>query len=537
MTGKHLFLVIAAAMAFLSCAGAKAQNANELTEAAGKYNQILFYIDRLYLEDVDLHAIVEKAIAASVGELDPHTAYIPADEVKAMNEPLQGEFEGIGIEFAIIKDTLTVQATVAGGPSEKVGLLAGDKILRIDTVNVAGIGLGNDDVYRYLRGEKGTRVSLAVLRKGSRDLLDFNIVRDKIPITSLDAAYEAADGVIYLKLSRFAAKSRDEIAEAVKSFDGPVEGMILDLRSNSGGYLPTAIDIANDFLNAGDLIVYTEGRSIPRMQESAKGNGIYRKGRLVVMIDENSASASEIVAGAIQDQDRGVISGRRSFGKGLVQQAIPLDDGSELRLTIARYHTPSGRVIQSHYESGHADDYYMDFYKRFIRGESFNRDSIQFPDSLKYSTLKLGRTVYGGGGIMPDVFIPKDTASYTEYYASILRQGLVIEYMNDVCDRYRKEWKSDYGTFRKFERNFRVTAQMMQGLIDLASERGIEYDEEMFKRSESDLSKYMKALAASSLFERGCFYRIMNQGEPDFEEALKLAKDQEAYDRALSISR
>lgn len=534
--GKILSFTMALLAVVLAGGSLSAQNTSELTESAGKYNQILFYIDRLYLEDVNLNSIVEKAIAASIGELDPHSAYIPAEEVKAMNEPLQGEFEGIGIEFAIIKDTLTVQATVAGGPSEKVGLLAGDKILRIDTVNVAGTGLGNDDVFKYLRGKKGTRVSLKVARKGSQDLLDFNIVRDKIPITSLDAAYKAADGVLYLKLSRFAAKSREEIAEAVRNFGAYPDGIILDLRSNSGGYLPTAIDIANDFLSAGDLIVYTEGRSIPRMQEKAKGNGIYRKGRLVVMIDENSASASEIVAGAVQDQDRGVITGRRSFGKGLVQQAIPLEDGSELRLTIARYHTPSGRVIQSHYESGRADDYYMDFYKRFLRGESFSKDSIHFPDSLKYSTLRLGRTVYGGGGIMPDVFIPKDTASYTGYYASLLRQGLVIEYMNDLCDRNRASWIKEYVSFSKFEKNFKVTDRMKQGLIDLASERGIEYNEEMFRRSEKDLVKYMKALAASSLFERDCFYRIMNQGDSDYEEALRLATDNPAYTEAMSIS-
>ena len=525
--------LLCAVLLLASAVTGAAQQKSEMNRAAGKFNQTLFYIDRLYLEDVDLNALVEKAIVAAVGELDPHSSYISAEDVKAMNEPLQGEFEGIGIEFAIIRDTLTVQATVAGGPSERVGLLAGDKILRVDTSFIAGIGLSNEDVYGYLRGKKGTKVELGVLRKGVAELLDFTVVRDKIPINSLDAAYKVEDDVLYLKLSRFAAKSRDEIVEAIRSFDGVIRGVILDLRSNSGGYLPTAIDIANEFLEAGDLIVYTEGRALPRMQESARGNGLYRQGPLVVMIDENSASASEIVAGAIQDQDRGVIVGRRSFGKGLVQQAIPLEDGSELRLTIARYHTPSGRVIQSHYEAGHADQYYKDFYERYLRGESFSRDSIQFPDSLKFKTLRLGRTVYGGGGIMPDVFVPQDTASYSAYYAALLRQGLVIEYMNGLCDRNRSAWTSKYRTFEKFDRSFKVTDEMVDGLVALATERGIELKEDELERSREDLCLYMKALAASYIVSRDCFYRVMNSQSPEFQAALEALREASLSRNAL----
>ena len=502
-----------------------AQNRSELNRAAGKYNQVLYLIDRLYLEEVDLNSLVERAVIATVGELDPHSSYISAEDVRAMNEPLQGEFEGIGVEFAIIRDTLTVQATVAGGPSERVGLLAGDRIVRVDTSGIAGIGLSNEDVYGYLRGEKGTKVELGVLRRGVDGMLDFSVVRDKIPINSLDAAYMVDGGVLYLKLSRFAARSCEEIKEAFRSFGGEVNGVILDLRSNSGGYLPTAIDIADQFLEAGDLIVYTEGRALPRMQESARGDGMYRNGPLVVMIDENSASASEIVAGAVQDQDRGIIVGRRSFGKGLVQQAIPMEDGSELRLTVARYHTPSGRVIQSPYEAGHADEYYKDFYERYLRGESFSRDSIQFPDSLKFRTLRLGRTVYGGGGIMPDVFVPQDTASYSGYYAALLRQGLVIEYMNGMCDRNRSAWTSKYSTFEKFDRSFKVTDEMVDGLVALASERGIELKEDELERSREDLCLYMKALAASSIVSRDCFYRVMNSRSPEFQAALEALRE------------
>ena len=519
-------------LALLRTVDLGAQN-GEMREAVSKYSQIMYLIDRLYLEEVDFEKLVEDAVIATIGGLDPHSAYISAEDVAAMNEPLQGEFEGIGIEFAIIKDTLTVQATVAGGPSEKVGLLAGDKIVRVDTSRVAGIGLTIEGVHGFLRGKKGTEVELGVLRRGVEDTLDFRIVRDKIPINSLDAAYMLEDGTLYLKLSRFAARSAEEIREVLSRSADDVTGVILDLRGNSGGYLPTAIDIADEFLGKDELIVFTEGRSIPRMAEFAMGDGLYMEGPLVVMIDESSASASEIVSGAIQDQDRGTVVGRRSFGKGLVQQAIPLEDGSELRLTIARYHTPSGRVIQSHYENGQTEQYYKDFYERYLRGESFSRDSIQFPDSLKFRTLKLGRTVYGGGGIMPDVFVPQDTASYTDYYAALLRQGLVIEYMNGLCDRNRSAWTSKYRTFEKFDCSFEVTDEMVDGLVALASERGIELKEDELERSREDLCLYMKALAASSIVSRDCFYRVMNSQSPEFQAALEALREASLSRNAL----
>ena len=473
---------------------------NGMTRAAEKYSQVLYLIDRLYLEDVDFAKLVEEALVTTMGELDPHSSYISAEDAKAMNEPLQGEFEGIGIEFAIIEDTLTVQATVAGGPSEKVGLLAGDKIIRVDTSFIAGTGLTIEAVHGYLRGKKGTKVELDVLRKGVTDTLDFSIVRDKIPLNSLDAAYEVEDGVLYMKLSRFALASAEEIHDAMKK---------------------------------DDLIVYTEGRRIPRMEEYARGNGLYRHGPLVVMIDENSASASEIVSGAVQDHDRGIIVGRRSFGKGLVQQAIPMEDGSEIRLTIARYHTPSGRVIQSPYENGKADEYYKDFYDRYLRGESFSRDSIHFPDSLKFKTLRLGRTVYGGGGIMPDVFVPQDTTAYSAYYAALLRQGLVIEYMNGLCDRHRAEWKAEYRDFDRFNERFEITDGMIDSLVALAGERGIAPDPDGLARSKEDLSVYMKALAASSLFSRDCFYRVMNAHSPEFQAALEALREASRSSNAL----
>lgn len=507
-------------LAAVAAAGAYAQK-SAVSRAASKYNQLLFYIDRLYLEEVDFDKLVEDAIIETLGELDPHTSYMSAEDAKAMNEPLQGEFEGIGIEFAIIRDTLTVQATVAGGPSEKVGLLAGDKIVRVDTSDIAGKGINNEDVFRLLRGKKGTRVGLSVLRRGVPDTLYFSVTRDRIPINSLDAAYLTDGNVLYLKLSRFAANSAEEIEEAILRYRDSISGVILDLRGNSGGYLPTAIDIADNFLHAGDLIVYTEGRKVPRMEQYARGDGLYMDGPLAVMIDENSASASEIVSGAIQDQDRGVVVGRRSFGKGLVQQAIPMEDGSEIRLTIARYHTPSGRVIQAPYENGQAEEYYKNFYERFERGESFSRDSVHFPDSLKYETLKLGRTVYGGGGIMPDVFVPRDTSSYSDSYASLLRLGVVPEYINGLCDKNRRKWSSQYRTYDEFADGFTVTDEMLDGLLALAEERGVKLEGEDLERSRKDLTLYMKALAAGSIVSRDCFYRVMNSESPEFQAALE----------------
>ena len=443
----------------------------KLQRALNKLNQGIYLIDALYVDTVNINKIAEEALKAAVAELDPHSSYISAEDVKAMNEPLQGNFEGIGIEFAIIKDTLTVQATIAGGPSEKVGLRAGDKIVKVSGEEVAGIGLTNEKVFGLLRGDKGTKAELEIYRRGVEEPLLFTVVRDKIPINSVDAAYEPVPGVLYIKLSRFAAPSHSEIVEAFANASKPLKGVIVDLRSNAGGYLPTAINIANEFLQAGDLIVYTDGRAMPRMQENADGSGLYTRGPLVVMIDENSASASEILAGAIQDQDRGFIVGRRSFGKGLVQNAIPLDDGSELRLTVARYHTPSGRVIQSPYEQGKSEQYYKDFYERYLRGESFAKDSIHLPDSLKFKTLKKGRVVYGGGGIIPDVFVPADTLSYTDYYASLLRQGVVIEYVNSTCDKNRDKWTKEYPDFAKFDSSFTISQDMISELVALAQEK------------------------------------------------------------------
>lgn len=525
---KRILILLVSVLVAFEAFGQDTKPANTPATSIRRLSQVLYYINNYYLDTVDFAKLTDQAIIATMEELDPHSTFISADEVKAMNEPLEGNFDGIGIEFAIIGDTLTVQATVAGGPSEKVGLLSGDKIVAVDGENVAGITLTNDKVYKYLRGPKGTEVELTVVRKYEKEKLLFNIVRDKIPLNSVDAAYQPEEGYLYVKLSRFASSSFDEINTAIKEMKGNMKGMILDLRGNSGGYLFAAIQIANNFLSDDQLIVYTEGRTVRSMREVADGTGNYKQGPLVILVDENSASASEIVAGAVQDWDRAIIVGRRTFGKGLVQQAMPLSDGSQLRLTIARYHTPSGRVIQSPYEKGHADQYYMDFYKRYSNGESFSRDSIHFPDSLKYKTLGTGRTVFGGGGIMPDIFVPADTTSYSGYYTTLLRRGVIIEYMNSLIDKNRDKWTKQYPTYEVFAEKFTITQKMFDGLIERGREKGIEPVQADIEISKNDMLIYMKSLAASGILTRDAFYRVRNSmDDPSFAKAMDVLRNWE----------
>lgn len=360
------------------------QNENkDISPFVTKMGQTYYYLNNYYLDTVNFNGLTDKVLINIIKELDPHSAYISAKDVKAMNEPLEGNFDGVGVEFALINDTLTVQATVPGGPSEKVGIKAGDKIIKVDGETISGTELTIPRVHKYLRGPKGSKVVISVQRKGEKGLMDFIVTRDKIPLTSVDAYYQIEPGIMYLRLSRFAATSYKEMMTALHEMKSKPNGIILDLRGNSGGYLIAALQIANEFLDKGELILYTEGRTVQRMDEYATGGGLLKDVPVAILIDENSASASEIVSGAIQDWDRGTIIGRRSFGKGLVQQQLPLSDGSQLRLTVARYHTPSGRVIQSHYEQGKTEEYYKQLVNRFVRGEQYSKDSIQFPDSLK----------------------------------------------------------------------------------------------------------------------------------------------------------
>lgn len=498
--------------------------AEELNKYIAKYGQVLFYLNNYYLDTLNNNNVTDEAIKSLISTLDPHSSYISAKDVKAMNEPLEGNFDGVGIEFAIIRDTLTVASPISGGPSERVGIRAGDKIVEIDGDKVASVGLTNDMVFKYLRGPKGTKVKLNIARRGVNELLVFDVIRDKIPINSVDATYEAAPGVVYVKLSRFAANSAQEIITSILDLDmGHIKGFILDLRGNSGGFLGTAMEVSNFFLEAGQTIVYTEGMKVPKMVDRAKGTGFYKKGYLAVLVDENSASASEIVAGAVQDWDRGTIIGRKTFGKGLVQQMLPLNDGAQLRLTIARYHTPSGRVIQSPYEAGSSQMYYKAIIDRYERGESFNRDSIHFPDSLKYKTLVKGRTVYGGGGIMPDIFIPADTTFYSQYYAQLIRKGIILDFMNDFTDKNRKSLKAKYDSFDSFNSDFIIETSLKESLIKYAQERELKYNIDEYERSSAEIESYMKALVARSIFGTTAYFRIINgANDKIFERALEI---------------
>jgi carboxyl-terminal processing protease len=514
-----------------------AQKEIDLNTQLNKFGQTIFYINQYYLDTVNNEKLIEKAIISALGQLDPHSSYISASDVKSMNEPLEGNFEGVGIEFSLVRDTLTVVNPISGGPCERVGVRAGDKIVAVNGEKIASVGITNEKVFKYLRGEKGTKVILSIVRKGFGGEITFEVVRDKIPITSMDAAYEVEPGIVYIKLSRFSANSNIEIENAIAGLKmKEIKGVILDLRGNSGGYLGTAMEIANMFLESGQTIVYTEGRKMPKMEEHSNGKGFFRKGPLAVLVDEGSASASEIVAGAIQDWDRGYILGRRSFGKGLVQQMLPLPDGSQLRLTIARYHTPSGRVIQSPYQPGDADKYYKAIYERYSKGEYFSRDSIHFPDSLKYKTMIKGRTVYGGGGIMPDFFIPADTTKYTNYYGSLLRRGILLDYMNDLSDSQRLQWQKTYTSFDKFDKEFVTDSKMTDGLIKFAEGRGVPFKQNEFEISKNEISLFMKALAARRVFGPNAYFMVINKGDdPVFQKALKIITGKEIPEAGLQL--
>jgi carboxyl-terminal processing protease len=459
-----------------------------------------------------------------VGQLDPHSSYIPIDKVQSTNETLEGSFEGVGIEYVMLADTLTIQSVIVGGPAEAVGLRPGDKIVIIDGESVAGTGLTTDGIRSRLRGPKGTTVAVTALRDDR--LLDFLIRRDTIPIESIDAAYQPVPGIVYVKLSRFSQNSAEEFIEALRNVTKVrPDGIILDLRGNGGGYMHVASALANLFLPEGLEIVRMEGKAVERVDRSVD-DGLYPKGPLVLLVDEDSASASEILAGALQDWDRAVIVGRRTFGKGLVQQQYPLSDGSEIRLTIARYHTPSGRMVQAPYEMGHRDAYFRQARDRYARGESFSRDSIVLPDSLQYKTLRLGRTVYGGGGIMPDVFVPYDTTGINRYLLRAINGGRFSEYAYEYIDKHREQFAAkDLPSFEK--KWARLERPAFDGLIAFLAEKGIEpeNDAELAACSPT-LKTRLKAMMARSLFGTTAYWQIINrEQDPEFQEALKIVRN------------
>lgn len=486
---------------------------------------LLQMIDYAYVDTVNKHKIAEDAVKAILKDLDPHSVYIPAEELKEVNEPLVGNFEGIGIQFNIINDTIVVNATIPGGPSEKLGLRAGDRIVTIDDENVGGVGIKNSDVVKKLRGAKGTKVKVLIARRSENAALEFIITRDRIPLFSVDASYMSTPTTGYIKISRFADSTVEEFKTALAELKK--EGMInliLDLQGNGGGYLNRAIELADEFLSDNKLVVYTMGRSSARQDNYSTASGGFENGKLAILIDETSASASEIVSGAVQDWDRGLIIGRRSFGKGLVQKPFSLPDGSAVRLTIARYYTPSGRSIQKPYAPGQEDDYEMDLINRSKQGELFSADSIQFDPSLKYSTHNK-RIVYGGGGIMPDLFVPLDTMYDTKYLRDLIRKAITFDFALNYVDKNRKDLSVTYPDQKSYVKNFSFNESLMQEFKNKANAEGVEMNESEFLRSQPFIKTQLKALIGRNMFGNDVYFEVMNELSPAFHKALEIMND------------
>lgn len=506
----------------------------QVSDAMRKLNTALFAVSELYVDTVDQDKLAESMIVHMLEELDPHSSYTTAEETKEMNEPLEGNFSGIGIQFNIANDTLIVVQIIAGGPSERVGMRAGDRIIAVNDSVVAGVGLKTSDVRKILRGPEGTKVEVTVLRKGAAKPIHFRITREQIPIYSIDASYMVDDKTGYIRVSRFAATTHDELVEAMQKLSKlGMTQLILDLQDNSGGYLVSAVYMANEFLDKGNLLVYTEGDKSPRSEAVAEAQGSFSRNRLVVLIDEGSASSSEIVAGALQDWDRAVLVGRRTFGKGLVQRPIPFADGSMIRLTVSRYYTPAGRCIQKPYEKGDKESYYRDIYERYTHGEMMHADSIQFADSLQYKTLVTGRTIYGGGGIMPDVFVPLDTTLYTDYHRDIVAKGTLTQYALKYIDTHRKKLEKRYKKVDDFVRDFAVDAKMMDELRKMGDVDSVEYDADEAAKSYDMIARQLKALIARDLFDMTAYFMVMNPVDPIYLKGLEIINNEEEYRKLL----
>ena len=514
---RHL-LILLFTVSFL---GSSAQS--DYQSSVEKMKEFMFKLNKYYVDSIDNEKVTEDAIKGILTNLDPHSIYIPSDELKEMNEPLKGNFEGVGIQFNILRDTIFVITPISGGPSEKVGLRPGDRIVKVDGENVAGIDITNSDVQKYLKGPKGTKVIVGVKREGEKKILDFEITRDKIPIYSVDAWYMASPKTGYIKLNRFAATTKEELQVAFNDLKGQgMKNLILDLKGNGGGYLRTAIQLADEFLSENKLVVFTEGRNYPKDETFSTKEGNFEEGKLAILIDEGSASASEIVSGAVQDWDRGVIIGRRSFGKGLVQKPLSLGDGSAIRLTTQKYYTPSGRCIQKPYEEGN-EAYRNERLERFEKGELTSLDSIAFPDSLRFLTRN-NRVVYGGGGILPDIFVPLDTNNTSEYYSKVLRKGLMNTFSLTYADKNRNEFMVRYKTDDIFFKDFDVKT-ILPEFIEFCKVEGIEYVEDDYRKSEIFFKTRIKALIARSLWGRSAFYKIINPIIPAYKKAMEVMKD------------
>ena len=520
----RLPILLALAVAAGAFIGARMFNSNEtgsgLNKGLVKFREVLSYIDKNYVDDVETEQLVETAITDMLEELDPHSVYIPAEELEYNMAELEGNFEGIGIEYSIFRDTIFVVTPLSGGPSEEIGLLAGDKIIKVDHELVAGIGINNRGVLDRLRGKKGTEVTVSILRKNTVDILDFTITRDKIPQFSVDVSYMIDDEIGYIKVNRFTATTYDEFSIALNSLlhDG-MKKLILDLTGNPGGYMNMAIKMADEFLAGDPMIVFTKGKEFRYDQEyKAEKEGNFEEGSLIVLIDEGSASAAEIVSGAIQDNDRGLIVGRRSFGKGLVQMQMNLTDGSQLRLTTSRYYIPSGRSIQKDYEGG-IDDYYHDIYNRFESGEMYSAEKMEVNDSLAYKTAN-GRRVYGGGGITPDYYVPLDTVGSSYYLNRLFNSNSIREFALNYSDENRGALEAM--GFDKYYSEFKVSDAMLSDLVELAKSNDLKFNKGQFEHSRELIKIYVKAQIARGVWDNEGFYPIFNQTSEIYRQALTL---------------
>lgn len=518
---KKIINLIALLLLVPALITAQQVNRADQKETTQKIAATLFFIENFYLDTVNTPRLTEQAIIRMLKDLDPHSSYLSKKEVDAANEPLEGSFEGIGVTFQLFNDTILIVSPVPGGPSDKLGIQAGDKIIRINGEDAFGSKVNNNYVMERLRGRRGTTVTVSILRQGRKGLIDYTITRDKIPINSIDATFMLPGKTGFIKLNRFSKTTMEEFRASMQVLrQQGMENLILDLRNNSGGFLNTAVELSDEFLPAGSLIVYTEGRNSPRQDFFATGTGEFENGRLVVLINEASASASEIVSGAVQDSDRGLVIGRRSFGKGLVQRPFQLPDGAVIRLTTARYHTPTGRSIQRPYNDG-SESYFRDMQNRISRGEHMHADSIHFPDSLKYFT-PAGRVVYGGGGIMPDIFVPFDSTQYTDYYSNLIRKGVLNRYTLEYANKERNKIKKAYPQFSQFKSTFEVTEAMMNDFNTMAINEKIEWHEEQFKLSENLIRQQIKALIARNIWDISAYWEITSETDETVQKALEL---------------
>ncbi|MFY0602239.1 MAG: S41 family peptidase [Cyclobacteriaceae bacterium] len=506
-------------------AGNGSPSISNVYKSMSKFKEVLTSIENEYVDDVDTDELVENAITQMLTKLDPHSVYIPAEDLEVMNSQLEGNFEGIGIEFNIFHDTIHVVSPLSGGPSESLGIRPGDKIVTVDGENVAGTGITNRKVISLLRGQKGSEVNVQIKRRGSKDLLDFLIERDVIPQFSMDVSYMLDENTGYIKINRFSATTYMEFKEGLTQLKkSGMKNLILDLSGNPGGYLGEAVKMTDELLSDNQMIVYTKGKDSRNNDEYwSKEKGDFEEGALIILVDEGSASASEIVTGALQDHDRALVVGRRSYGKGLVQKPMALNDGSAMRLTISRYYTPSGRCIQKPY-SENQEDYHKELYDRFANGEVYNQDSIKVNDSLVYKTDK-GRLVYGGGGILPDYFVPIDTSENSNYLVRLFNSNSIQEFSLDYSEKHKAEL--DKWEIESFKKEFKISEEIVNSLIQVGKQNGVKYYDSDFKRSEQLIKTYLKAYIARSLWRNDGFYPIFNQENEILAKALTLIDEAE----------